>query len=110
MKFFGKVWFVETVDNGDQTFVEKLVSRNYYGGVVRDIRRWSNGESINDNPILNNQISIVADRYAYDHYAYIRCVEYMGVKWKVSSVDASTRPRLVLNLGELYNEGEVEDD
>jgi hypothetical protein len=33
----------------------------------------------------------------------MRYVEFMGAKWKVSSVDATKRPRLVLTLGGLYN-------
>ena len=109
MKFFGKVGFVETVKNEDQTFTERETVRNYYGTVIRDIRRWSPGESVNDNPVLNNQISIVGDRYSYENFQYIRWVEYMGVKWKVSSVDVTNRPRLVLNLSEIFNDAEEDD-
>ena len=62
-----------------------------------------NGETLIDATITNS-FSIVADKYAYANFHKIRYLEYMGTKWKVESVDASTPPRLTLDVGAVYND------
>ena len=101
-RYFGKVGYAETVETVPGVWEEKLVERNYYGDVLRNSRRWENGESLNDNLVISNSISIVADDYAYTHLAFIRYVEWMGTLWKPSSVEVQ-RPRIILQIGGVYN-------
>ena len=78
---------------------------NYYGDVVRNSRRYeSSSDKLNDNLNITNQFSIVADAYAYQNFHKMRYVEWMGAKWKITSVDATNRPRLILEVGGVYNE------
>lgn len=101
-KFFGVIGFCETVETSPGIWEEKITEKKYYGDVSRNIRKLETGESINDNININNEISIIADPYANNHFHAIRYVEWMGAKWKVSTVEVR-RPRLVLSLGDVYN-------
>lgn len=101
-KYFGRIGYAETVETRPGIWEEVIQERQYYGDVIRNARRWENGESLNDNLVVSNSISIVADDYAYQHFAFIRYVEWMGVLWKPSSVEIQ-RPRIILQIGGVYN-------
>lgn len=103
-KYFGKVGFVESVETAPGIWDDRIVERSFYGDVVRDLRRLQNHTKLNDDITITNSFSIVADKYAYANFHKIRYLEYMGTKWKVESVDASTPPRLTLDVGAVYNE------
>ena len=105
MKFYGPIGFTETVEISPGVWEEVLVPHNYYGDVVRNSRRYeSSSDKLNDNLNITNQFSIVADAYAYQNFHKMRYVEWMGAKWKIASVDATNRPRLILEVGGVYNE------
>lgn len=105
MKFYGPIGFAETVETSPGVWEEVLVPHNYYGDVVRNLRRYeSSSDKLNDNLNITNQFSIVADAYAYQNFHKMRYVEWMGAKWKITSVDATNRPRLILEVGGVYNE------
>jgi len=101
-RFSGKVGYAETVKTGPGKWAEQITERKYYGDVTRAVRKLENGQDINDNIIVNNEISIVADPYAQTHFFAIRYVEWQGVKWKVSNVEV-LYPRLILTLGGMYH-------
>ena len=103
-KFKGFVGFAETVEDKPGIYVEKIVTRKYTGDIRRNLRRLESSGNINDNITISNEISIMGDAYAFDHFYAIRYIEFGGAKWKVSSIDATTRPRLTMTLGGLYNE------
>lgn len=103
-KYFGKVGFAESVETAPGIWEDRIVERSFYGDVVRDLRRLQNHTKLNDDITITNSFSIVADKYAYANFHKIRYLEYMGTKWKVESVDASTPPRLTLDVGAIYNE------
>lgn len=101
-KFYGKVGYGETVETSPDIWEEQIVERAYYGDVLKNSRQWEKGEGLNDNLRINNSISVVADAYAYENFANIRYVEWMGAKWKVTNVEVH-RPRLIFTLGGVYN-------
>lgn len=101
-RFSGNVGYVETVKTGPSKWTPKTTLRHYYGDVNRAIRKLEDGHSINDNVVVNNEISIVADPYAQTHFFAIRFAEWQGVKWEVTNVEVLL-PRLILTLGGMYN-------
>lgn len=101
-KYYGRIGYGETVETSPGVWKEVIKDRTYYGDVTRNARRWENGEQLNDNVVINNAISIVADDYAYEHLAFIRYVEWMGCLWKPSSIEVQ-RPRILLWIGGVYN-------
>ena len=101
-KFYGAVGYAKTVEISPGVSVEQITERNYYGDVIRNTRRLQGADKVNDDINISNEISIVADPYANDHFYAIRYVVFQGAKWKVSNVDVQY-PRLILSLGGLYN-------
>lgn len=103
-KYAGKIGFVivseSPADSG--IWVEQPIERTYCGDLIRNTRRMKQSQSLNDNITISNQISIVADPFAKENFHSIRYAEYLGTKWKVTSVEVQY-PRLVLELGEVYN-------
>ncbi len=101
-KFFGPVGYAETVEAAPGVWRESITERNYYGDVIRNTRRLESSGFFNENITISNQISIVSDPYAVQNFLSIRYVKWMGVAWKVVSVEVQS-PRLLLSLGEVYN-------
>lgn len=102
-RFYGRVGFAGTsVESSPGVWTEGVTERQYRGDVVRNSRLVSVDEKVNDDVRVNNSISIVADAHAFEHFFAIRYVEWEGVLWTVSNVDVQ-RPRLILQLGEVYN-------
>lgn len=101
-KYCGKIGFATTVESVPGNWTEQITERTYYGDLIRNSRKLQSSGNQNDNIIISNEISIVADPFAKENFHAIRYAEYIGTKWKVSSVDVQY-PRLVLSLGEVYN-------
>ena len=101
-KFFGKIGYAETVETTPGVWEEKIAEREYFGDLIRNTRSLQSGEQLNDNINISNEISIVADPFAYENFHSMRYVEFMNAKWKISSVEVQY-PRLVLSVGGLYN-------
>lgn len=102
-KFFGKIGFFTTNEVKPGVWKKQIVEKEYYGDVIRRNRRLQSSENLNDNIIFSEEISVVADPFAYDSFASILYVTYMGTKWKVSNVEIEY-PRLKLSLGGVYND------
>jgi hypothetical protein len=103
-KFYGEVGYGTTVETPPDSgvWVDDMEEKPYYGDVIRSTRKAEPGESLNDDLVVNNSITIVADQYAIDHFFKIKYVRWMGVLWTVKNVEVKT-PRLVLSLGSIYN-------
>lgn len=103
-KFYGKVGYGETVEtpSGSGVWIDQIVEYPYYGDVVLNMRRLSEGENLNPDLSVTNSISILADAYANEHFFAIRYVEWAGTLWTVTTVEVQ-RPRLILRLGSVYN-------
>lgn len=102
-KWFGVVGYAETVETEPGVWEEQITEREYFGDLIRNIRRLQSTDQLNDDVTIANEISIVADPFANQNFHSMRYVEFMGVKHKVSSVDVQY-PRLNLSIGGIYNE------
>lgn len=101
-KFYGTIGYVDHVETVPGVWEEQITERQYHGDLVRISRRLESSGELNDDVNINNEISIVADPYAIDHFHSMRYVEYSGAKWKISTVEVKY-PRLILGVGGLYN-------
>ena len=102
-KYFGKIGYIITEEVSPGIWKPKTTEREYSGDIIKNTSRWSeSSDSTNDNLTLNSQISIVADPFAYQNFCSMKYIHYLGVKWKITSVDPQ-RPRLVLTIGGVYN-------
>lgn len=102
MRFHGNIGYGETVETAPGVWEDTIVERSYYGDVVRNYRRLQETENLNDDISVGNSISVVADAYAYQNFFNMRYISWNGQLWKVSEVEVQ-RPRLILQLGGVYN-------
>lgn len=106
MRYYGKVGYCTTVEVRPGVWDNNhIVERFYYGDVLRNTRRYQTADKVNDDLEISNQISILADPYAYDHFSEIKYIVWMGVKWKVPTVEVEY-PRLKLTVGGVYTEND----
>ena len=102
-KWYGRVGYVETKEIEPGVWEPAVTERPYFGDLLKNVSKWvANTNSVNDNLNVANQISIVADPYAYQHFSSVRYVEFMGTMWDVTSVEPQY-PRLILSIGGVYD-------
>lgn len=103
-KFFGRIGYGGTVEDPPDSgvWVDQITEKSYFGDVVRNTRQLRQGDNLNQDLSVQNQISVVADAYANDHFFAIRYLEWAGTLWTVTDVEVQA-PRLLLTLGEVYN-------
>lgn len=101
-KFFGSIGYGETQETVPGVWEDVIVEYQYYGDVIRNTRKFTEGEGLNNDLSVGNSISIVADAYANEHFFAIRYIQWAGVLWTVSDVEVQS-PRLLLRLGGVYN-------
>lgn len=101
-KFYGPIGYAVTEETAPGVWEEQITERMYYGELTRNTRRLQSGEQLNDNINVANEISILADPFAYENFHQMRYVGFMGAKWKISNVEVQY-PRLLLSLGGVYN-------
>lgn len=101
-KFYGKVGYGISKETAPGVWVDEIVERPYYGELVRNTRKMQMSDKVIDDINIVNEISILADPFARDNFQYMRYVEFMGVKWKVTTIEVQF-PRLILSIGGLYN-------
>ena len=103
-KYYGRIGFAVTIEDPVDSgiWVEKITKRLYSGDVLNNTRRIELSDNVNADLNISNRISIIADPYAKLNFHSMRYAEYLGTKWRISSVEVSF-PRLILNLGGEYN-------
>lgn len=102
-RFYGVIGYAESVETKPGVWMDKITERNYFGEVLKDSGGWStSSDSTNDNLTINNQISIIADPFAYQNARFMKYVVFMGAKWKIKNIEVK-QPRLILTIGGLYN-------
>lgn len=103
-RFYGEVGYGESIEKPEDSgiWVDNITEFPYQGDIIRNTKQMDNNDKINEDLIVSNSISIVADQYAIEHFFNIKYVRWSGVTWTVTSVEVRA-PRLILNLGSVYN-------
>lgn len=101
-KFHGAIGYVRTEETAPGVHEEVITEVNYYGDIIRNSRRLENGQGLNDDLTINNQISIVGDLFAYENFQTMRYIRWMNSLWKITNIEVQ-RPRLILSIGGVYN-------
>ena len=108
-RFYGEIGFLRTVEkdpvNRPGIYVEVLTKRKYSGDVFSNNRRWDQSGYLNDNLVINNRISIVADSFAKKNIGAMKYVRWQGIDWKITNAELQY-PRIILTIGGEYHEPE----
>lgn len=101
-KFAGKIGFIKSVEKEPGLYENETIERSYTGDILQDIRRYNNTDVINDNLILGNRFSVVADDYVYKNMYSMKYLIWRGACWSITKVELQT-PRIILTVGGVYN-------
>lgn len=101
-KFYGEIGYITTVEQRPGVWVPKITERLYKGELIRNTKKLQGVDKVNDDINIANDISILADPFAYENFHSMWYVKFMGTKWKITGVEVQY-PRLLLTLGGVYN-------
>lgn len=102
-KYYGNIGFAKLTEKPGSIYEETVIEKPYFGDVIRDrITYDPSSEKLHDDVKVNNEISIIADSFAYQNSHLMRYVTYMGAKWNIASMSLGY-PRIRLTLGGVYN-------
>lgn len=102
-KFYGNIGYGVSSEISPGVWDTAVTIRPYFGDVNKLSRRLDSTNEVNDDITISNEISILADPFAYENFHTMKYVEYMGVKWKITKVEVKY-PRLILVTGGVYND------
>lgn len=101
-KFCGAIGYAVTEETKPGVWKEQITERMYFGDLTRNTRKLQSTDQLNDDINVANEVSIVADPFANKNFHSMKYVEFMGAKWKITSVEVQY-PRLILTVGGVYN-------
>lgn len=101
-KFYGKIGYAISKEVTPGVWKDIIDEHCYYGDLIRNTRKIQSASQLNDDINIANEISILADPFACENSCFMRYVEFMGSKWKVTGVEVAY-PRLILSIGGVYN-------
>jgi hypothetical protein len=103
-KFHGLIGYSksEESETAPGVYSEVVTERPCSGDILRNTKRWENGDKVNDNLTIDNRFSILADEFTISNTQYMRYLKIMGSSWKITSFEIQ-RPRIILTVGGVYN-------
>ena len=101
-KWAGNIWFAVNTEVKPGIWKDVVTPRPYRGDERRVSRRLQGADRLSENPTISNEISIIADAFAFENFQNIRCIAWHGAKWKIKTITVD-HPRLTLEIGDVYN-------
>ena len=101
-KYHGKIVFASQTEKTPGVWVDEITEHECSGDVLRMVKNIQTSGNLNDDISINNQISIVMDAFINANLFAARYIEFMGAKWKITSVEVQY-PRLILTIGGVWN-------
>lgn len=103
-KFYGVIGYAIQTETSPGVWENQITEKSYRGDVILSQQRWQKTEEVNNALDLDNSISIIADAYAYTNSGFMKYLVWHSQKWNIKSLNIS-RPRIILQIGGLYNGG-----
>lgn len=103
-RFSGMIGFIVQEETAPGVWRDVIEEKRCNGEVLQNNNRWQSSENLNDNLIVDNKFSIVLSSYIQENLGFIKYLKWLGKNWKVTKIETK-RPRLILTIGGLYNNG-----
>lgn len=100
-KFYGVIGYGMKVQSEPFVFTNVIEEHEASGDVLRNVRTYAEGESVNDKLTLGVNLRVMMDPFLSLNFSHVLYVVYMDVAWKVREV-VPEYPAFVLRLGEVY--------
>ncbi len=104
-RYYGRIGFLKREEESSERpsrYIPVIEERFYSGDTYKIHANQQTSEKPVDDFGINNDISIVADAYAYNNFSSMKYVEFMGTLWEVKSVTVE-HPRLRISFGGVYH-------
>lgn len=102
-RFFGIIGYTSAqVETSPGVFENIIVEREHKGDILRDSLRTRSTPALNDDLVLTQKLSIIADAELESIFPSMVYAIVKGTRWKVISVEFQ-RPRIIVSLGGVYN-------
>lgn len=101
-RIYGEIGFGDIVETAPGITEDVITEQKLFGNVLRSNFRTSTNEKINTDTAINNSVSLVATKYAFDHIRNMRYIKYEGMYWVIDTIEVQ-RPRLIIGFGGVYN-------
>ena len=101
-KWAGKIGFSTCTEVKPGIWRDVITERAYKGDEHRISRRLQGTDRLSENPTISNELSIIADAFAFENFQNIRYIVWHGAKWKIKTITVD-HPRLMLEIGDVYN-------
>ena len=103
-RFSGKVGYMIQKEDPNQLgcWYTEIVVKSHSGNILTNQQRNYDAGKVNDDVVITNKFSIIANPFASKNYHNAKYVEYRGTKWEVSTVEYAY-PRIILSVGGVYN-------
>lgn len=105
-KFCGVIGYGKTTETRPGVWEDTIVEKKYYGDILRKTFKSQQSGQVLDDINISNEISIIADAFAYENFQSMRYITFMKCKWKITNAEIQY-PRLILTVGGLYNENQT---
>ena len=69
MRYCGIIGYGETKEGTPGVWKEHIEERTYYGDVLKNSKGFQSSGQVNDDMIISNEFSIIADPYALKMYS-----------------------------------------
>lgn len=101
-KIVGYIGYGFQKESAPGVWTDVIEEKRYFGDIMWDNRRFSQNENVNDDLIMNDAFSLVADAFANENFMNIRYFKWNNYRWTVTAVEVEP-PRLKLYVGSVYN-------
>lgn len=101
-KYAGLVGYATQEEVRPGVWEEVIKTHKMRGDILRARVDVEGGDKTNDDLSLNNRFSLLASPKHFENFENIRFITYLGVQWKVTSVEIQY-PRLILEVGGRWN-------
>lgn len=103
-KFFGKIGYSNTVDDPTRPgiSIEEIIEKTHSGDIRKNFNKWVEGDDLNPDITISNKVSIVANSFSIDNLHKMRYIILKTGIWEITSAEI-IRPRIILNIGGVYN-------
>ena len=101
-KFSGMIGYAINSETAPGVFEDTIIERRHYGDVLSAASRWEQTEVLNDDLVISNRISIVADKFLRENLGAMKYALVNHQRWTIRKIEQK-EPRFVLTLGGIYN-------
>ena len=105
-KFYGIIGYGTQGEIEPGIYEDMIIEKKYQGELLKNYKSQRSTDNVIDNITISNQVSIIADPYATEHFFDIKYIRFkypkLGGVWKVTDVTVEY-PRLTLSIGGVYN-------